>query len=66
MTVFPEDLGLPETRQVLPVLSEKEMASRASKGTLARHRVQAEAPCSLPGHYATGVVRGNGGYGQQP
>lgn len=25
MTVFPEDLRLPETRQVLPVLSEKEM-----------------------------------------
>lgn len=25
MMVLPEDLGLPETRQVLPMLSEKEM-----------------------------------------
>lgn len=65
--MFPEDLGLPETRQVLPVLSEKEM------GPQGQQRDPGQAPSADRGPlfsartvYITEVVRGNGGYGRQP
>lgn len=65
--MFPEDPGLSETRQVPPVLSEKEM------GLQGQQRDPGKAPSAGRGPlfsartlYVTEVVRGNGGYGQQP
>lgn len=67
MIVFPEDLGLPETRQVLPVLNKKEMGLQGQQRDPGKVPNAGRGPLfSARTVYVTEVVRGNGGYGQQP
>lgn len=67
MTVFPEDLGLPETRQVLPMLSEKELGLQGQQmGPWQGTKYRLRPLFSARTVYVTEMVRDNGGDGRQP